>query len=481
MEFISINRKSRVRPPKCGTTTFKHSNSMQCQTWRINKYKNTNKDKLNPLLFKTEPVTSELKLSGPASSRKMSIMYTCQNYECIIMCPCAVCNKPPSAYNVQCDEHHVDIPRKYNKHVDSLIPPCDDHTFRPVEGPLEDLATTTACKNEHKYAGIPRSCVNCKTDLLDHQIHHHVVHGSCKFCQVSLRVFENESLRTWKEETKIKQVDGATCGTCYKIFTRIKTRKIHEKLEHGYYDDNPRDTRLYSLKQSTVDGWKLARVQCEDFEKSYASQGALRHHKLLVHTLNPTTLPCDQCDMTFTSGATLKRHTKSVHIQKSWIRCANCSAKFLREDNLNRHNKEVHRVANVNHHYNLNKNDSLDDVFPYPCDQCDKKFKRKGQAVRHTNKVHNNQKSKVQYCPAPTCRKPFRFLKMLDKHVRSVHLLGVEVKCDVCEVSFTRKADFIRHKLNVHGESPKEYKCEHCCKIFNRRDNMLRHVLKYCG
>ena len=230
-------------------TTFKHRKTQQCKVWEVVE-KDHDKLKLH-LSFNTSTATEDLWLSGPASRPNMAIIYTCQEGKCVIVCPCIVCsNLSPDCRKIcrnnsckecsaQCFNHHVDVPRRYNPETDSFTIPCYSKTFEPPRVEPTRCALGN-CSNSRKYAGIPRDCDKCRVDLLDHQIHHHVVHDCCKFCRVELRILDKDvSVKVWENKDKIERNDLQTCGFCYKVFARIKGRKLHELMEHNSYDGTP--------------------------------------------------------------------------------------------------------------------------------------------------------------------------------------------------------------------------------------------------
>ena len=111
--------------------------------------------------------------------------------------------------------------------------PCSTNQFLPMYDNIEYGNENYA---GHCYAGIPRKCEKCRLDLLDHQIHHHVLHYRCKFCKSVLRAWQSDEPPR-KEKQEIERVDNSTCSFCYKIFTSRANRMLHEKTEHGYITD----------------------------------------------------------------------------------------------------------------------------------------------------------------------------------------------------------------------------------------------------
>ena len=418
-------------------TTFKHEDLQPCQVWEVS---NHSDDKLKlHLLFNAHPVTVDHMLSGPASKHDMAIMYTCQKGKCVIVCPCIVCShethnckrrcgsNPCVICSTQCLDHHIDLPRKYNSNVDSFTIPCYSQQFDPPRVDPTSSAITN-CSDGHQYAGIPRKCDKCRLDLLDHQIHHHVLHDRCKFCKVQLRTLDKEvTVKLWKNKDEIKQTDMRTCGFCYKVFQRMKQRKLHELLTH---------------KQ---DG-RMKRFQCEKCIKNFASKTALKYHSKRTHASEDDHYSCNKCSLEFKSELTLKRHINNIHEDLSWNECDLCTKKIKRKDKLTRHKRDAHKEANVNHHYTLNSESPSHLEYQFTCELCNKRFKRKENAKRH-EKLGSCEKNEV-------------------------------TSCHKCEMSFNRIADLRRHEETLHRKAM-NVKCLRCSKLFTRRDNMLKH-LKQC-
>ena len=132
----------------------------------------------------------------------MSIIYPCEHGKCCIHCPCNLCtssDKPCNQYcarhpcvkcDKQCLNHQCRLDGTYSSQDSFTIPfYCEilDEDARSKE------SNSLLCYDPRlhhpydpeyyfiKYAGIPRDCSKCQIDLLDHEIHHHVLHYFCKF------------------------------------------------------------------------------------------------------------------------------------------------------------------------------------------------------------------------------------------------------------------------------------------------------------
>ena len=55
-----------------------------------------------------------------------------------------------------------------------------------------------------------------------------------------MRILDKDvSVKVWQNEDKIEKNYLRTCGFCYKVFARIKGRKLHELMEDNSYDETP--------------------------------------------------------------------------------------------------------------------------------------------------------------------------------------------------------------------------------------------------
>ena len=281
----------------------------------------------------------------------------------------------------------------------------------------------------------------CRVDLLDHQIHHHVVHVCCKFCKVELRVLDKDvDLTLAKKKIEIKQTDMKTCEFCYRVFARRSGRKLHEHMKHDEASVKSVDEDLTCVEQ----GRNLSLFQCESCEKNFCSKIALDYHVMKIHTKSEIHYECDKCDKKFQSKETLKRHTLNAHEIQILHECSMCTLKFRRKDILTRHQRDVHYIGNIN--WNFAKNsDSLQHLaYPYKCNQCDKRFKRKEHLKQHEERK--------------ACKKI--------------------IACPICKISFTKTSTLKRHQETVHILE-KNYECKKCGKKFGRKDTMLKHC-KIC-
>ncbi|VDO66420.1 unnamed protein product [Haemonchus placei] len=54
---------------------------------------------------------------------------------------------------------------------------------------------------------------------------------------------------------------------------------------------------------------------------------------------------------------------------------------------------------------------------------------------------------------------------------------GLMFQCDICQMSFSQKANMHRHRMRHNGVKP--YECRHCKKRFFRKDQMQEHSMTH--
>ena len=494
-------------------TTFQHEHDQPCKLWSINS-KQVPSEPKHVLTFTTKDTINDINLCGPASDLNMCIMYNCNKQKCVIMCPCTVCQvkdsckiqcaaDPCMECSVQCVIHNVGLPRKFDRKVDSFTIPCSSKQLIPTQ---ED----TKCEFDvsHKYAGIPRSCLQCRLDLLDHQIHHHVLHYGCKFCKEVLRFLNVEFITEIDEVKKdIQRTNDLTCSFCYKIFTTHANRLNHERTEHGYVQmsdlygpgklyvhggmynqsekllncsickcscDDTIQLKKHKMNEHGIENEEIKKPYgCNSCDRSYASSTALKYHEMRNHNVDTRKHLCEVCNKEFSSESTLVRHINSIHQDARYmLECSLCDQKFKRKDHLTRHKKEIHKVAYINTHYSNSSSSNLtiNTIKPYKCTECGIKFKRKELLKIHTRTVH-----KLAINSADKGRdQVINTVKSSNQDVQETNSSKV-YKCDSCDKVYQHQSDLNRHRRSKHTAG-NSMKCEYCGKPFNRKDSMLRHM-----
>ena len=150
-------------------------------------------------------------------------------------------------------------------------------------------------------------------------------------------------------------------------------------MEHNSYDGTP------SRRREVCQSKDKKRLHCENCDRSFASEKALKYHSIQAHAKSIKQHICNKCDKQFKSDKTLKRHILCLHENSSLHECYICMEIFTRKDNLKRHKADVHQLSNFNHNYALNTDTIKQLVYPYKCQLCDQRFKRKENLKQHQN------------------------------------------------------------------------------------------------
>ena len=376
-------------------TVFEHDETQECFHWISNvtgreAWKETNKFNL------TKPKFS---VQGPASTKTMGIVYTCNIQKCIVNCPCSVCDDTKESCkllckdqvckdcNIQCPDHQIQLPRLFNSETDQYT-----------------LMTNELGRYKYAipYAGILTNCFKCTNDLLEHQTFHLVFHTRCRFCRNELRPFEQENITTLVEyeyaESILKWSENRTCSYCL-----VECKDKVERLKH----------------EETVHK-NNGKYKCQRCNKTYSSNTSLHYHESKQHNNGNEVhvFHCEVCLAEFTTEASLQRHIETIHQSSMKFECEDCEESFTREDSLKRHQKEKHLKLNAN----LDFVEDFEKFLQHNCDQCNKSFKRKDKLQRHMKTVHSN----------PENKKPFQ--------------------CPKCDSKFSRKDALNRHENQKHAE-----------------------------
>ena len=172
-------------------------------------------------------------VSAVASTRDMSVVYTCKLAKCVVHCPCTIgrdrrptckflCKAEVcSGCNSQCTQHEIKVARLFQFGT-------DHYTLKTEMMAKYRLGTA--------YAGIPLSCESCTRDVLEHQVLHLTWHVRCRFCRFEMRPFEHKSVVSRIDfqtaEKVIKDRDARTCSVCLLQSKSSYSRKKHEQRIH---------------------------------------------------------------------------------------------------------------------------------------------------------------------------------------------------------------------------------------------------------
>ena len=406
--FLSFKRLKATEKKSEGQlikarTMFTHSESQDCGEWcpvRVGISAWVEVENRGGHEHNGSYEVKDLKYSvqGSASTKDMGVVYTCQMLNCVIHCPCSICNDNRNNCrllckrevcqdcNSQCIQHQLKLTRLFNADTDHFMLLTDNMKKYRFANP---------------YAGIPISCNTCTKDVLEHQVFHLVFHLRCRFCRHEIRPFEQQTVVTIEDyRQSVKILNWAEDRTC--SFCLIKSHDKYGRERH----------------EETIHEKKEQKFKCEHCNKSYSNTNALKHH-ITTHNPEQEKFTCDICGSQFSTKRTLARHKQIIHDEapgKSNNECENCGQTFSVPDALNRHMNEQHFGTNVN----LDYVENMDSLFEIKCNYCEQKFKRKSNMVRHIENVHNESEKRNNTCPR--CDSKFSRKDALKRHIKSKHM-----------------------------------------------------------
>ncbi|CAB3262403.1 unnamed protein product [Arctia plantaginis] len=190
---------------------------------------------------------------------------------------------------------------------------------------------------------------------------------------------------------------------------------------------------------------------CKKCGAGYITIAALRKHG---KTHAQGIFPCDYCDKSYTSLTKKRNHEKGVHTG-GWLRnkCPHCPEIFVSYYDRSEHLVKEHNQAPV----------------IYPCNACNKTYKKKFELNRHIKHHHLQQRSYL----CDKCNAKFFSKRGLVDHL-SRHTGGEVCSCDVCGKTFSR-ARTLKEHMKIHGDD-KRFQCEICKKTFMQKCSLKSHV-----
>ncbi|CAL8334523.1 unnamed protein product [Arctogadus glacialis] len=149
-------------------------------------------------------------------------------------------------------------------------------------------------------------------------------------------------------------------------------------------------------------------------------------------------------------GKVIPNNGNQIHTDEKPYGCDQCMKRFSRKGTLNRH---------VMTHYREK---------PYMCDQCGKRCLWQCDLIVHM-RTHSGEKPHE----CDKCMKCFSQKGQLNCHMRT-HSGEKPYKCDQCTMSFSLNGTLKTHMTIHSGEKP--YKCVQCTKTFNRGPKLKIHM-----
>lgn len=226
---------------------------------------------------------------------------------------------------------------------------------------------------------------------------------SCKTCNKEFK--GSDARRSLARHSKyVHSEKNARCDECTKVFKERRTLLLHIRVAHrGEADRN--------------------RAICSLCGKSVTS---LKSHMDLSH--GQERLSCERCGKILTSTRAQEMHMKHCN---NLEKCEECG-KILSKLNLKYHMLSVH---------------APDEMRPYKCSYCAKRYVARKQVTAHVNLIHLG----IKPFACEVCPKTFASKQEGQFHVNHAHNDERAFQCEVCLKTYQRKNHLDRHRMKTHN------------------------------
>lgn len=189
----------------------------------------------------------------------------------------------------------------------------------------------------------------------------------------------------------------------------------------------------------------------EGCDQSFTRKYHLDRH-LLKHTSDDDKpFHCSVCGKALGSSQQLKRH-EVVHSKSFKCTYEGCEESFYKHQSLKHHIRQVHTEE-------------------LKCDECGKKFNRPYRLANHKETVHFNVSRFA--CDFPDCGLNFKTWSALQFHIKTDH---PKVSCKICGKKCVGAKGLSNH-MRIHDDKTaiKLWKCKLCNTSYQRKDDAIRH------
>ncbi|KAF4520584.1 hypothetical protein B566_EDAN005995 [Ephemera danica] len=195
--------------------------------------------------------------------------------------------------------------------------------------------------------------------------------------------------------------------------------------------------------------------QCGRCAKTFTSTNDLQEHECGGVQVAVTVVSADSPPPQVATASTGDNNSNSAAsgTQGGPFPCDACDKTFRRKEHLFQHRK-LHTGER-----------------PFACQACGKAFSRKEHLVRH---AVSHTGEKVHSCEL--CGKTFSRKDNLLKHRKTHGIAGPHV-CEICGKSFVVKHYYLMHRSSHSGNQP--YVCDTCGKAFAEKEYLLTHKLRH--
>ena len=355
-------------------------------------------------------------LYGPASLMDKTLIYPCEEFQCRVSCPCAMCRNK-LGYCDDLEDHEIyhranHTMCRFCKELESLIPHFHHKVvyervnnwhvrMTHIINFVDKLGSSSLF--QHDYASA-RNPVKMNSLL------------NCDKCEKKFKSVSHFKRHEMSVHFGMKE----KCPYCSLQTSRRDNLEAHILLVHGseresaYQCDDCQET--FDKKSNFERHSRNSKTNCSICSEMFCTLKQLQQHTLTSH---PARHACSTCKKTFQDNANLKRHSKST---ASELKCEKCHQGFCTFIAYKKH-KKCHEQIECSHCKNrfsskFNLKTHIANRSDQRCDQCGEMFCNSQSLKLHHSKVHNVKTCHI--CSTTYCLKNYRH------HMYSEHQQVVE-------------------------------------------------------
>ena len=183
----------------------------------------------------------------------------------------------------------------------------------------------------------------------------------------------------------------------------------------------------------------LKQRKCEHCDVEFAGMTKLLEHINTVHE-DARPYKCSECDRCYAKRKHLNRHMAVAHSGIKPFKCDLCDAAFCEKRHLDNHHLRLHTTER-----------------PFKCDLCNKGYLHQRELTQHMRSHDEKPTYTCDQCMKTFTQAQYLEWHM-KKFINGVCPGEYPFKCNVCEKKFKKKAKLNVHVL-IHGEE-RNFKCK---------------------
>ncbi|XP_050676688.1 zinc finger and BTB domain-containing protein 17-like isoform X11 [Leptidea sinapis] len=296
---------------------------------------------------------------------------------------------------------------------------------------------------------------------------------------------------------------GYKCCLCSNIYPNTANLKEHFIKRHDMSKSTgPKDIKKICGREFRRLSVKLdiTNLTCRVCQLEITDLKELLNHLKSTHTNMVTpdvqnhilplkfyndVIQCCGCTKEFNSFKTILEHMNE-HTQ-NYI-CLYCSAGFINKSSLElhegRHKKGEHRckfcpkifeTASKKQNHERRSHLCVDRLSK--CWHCGERFSGHRRKQLHMQDVHGIPMPVKEKVLCKICNKYYPDKNVYNKHMRRVHLVEKNHKCNFCEKEFFVVKELNQHLVTHTGE--KNFQCYYCMKAFGRKSTLREHIRRH--